>query len=62
MLGYVCKHEDHLVTTKQLCLEFKEIEEGIFPPRVEKDITIPPMKEYIQDLLKISLTKIVNTK
>jgi hypothetical protein len=38
------------------------MEEEIFSLWVKKDIMVPPMKEYIEEWLKISLTQIVNPK
>jgi hypothetical protein len=41
-------------------VECKEVEEDIFTLRVKQEITIPPIKDYIDDWLKNALEQIVN--
>jgi hypothetical protein len=60
LVTFVNDNEDHLSSVDQLHSEFKEIEEDIFSLRVKQDITIPPMKEYIDEWLKKLLQQIIN--
>jgi hypothetical protein len=58
----VNENEDHLSSIDQLHSKFKEIVDDIFSHRVRKYITIPPMKEYIDEWLKKTLQQIINPK
>jgi hypothetical protein len=60
LVTFVNENEDHLSTIDQLHVEFKEIEEDIFMLRVKKEITIPLIKEYINEWLKKLLQEINN--
>jgi hypothetical protein len=42
-------NEEHLSAIKQLSLEHKEIEVKIFSLQVKQEITIPPIKKYIEN-------------
>jgi hypothetical protein len=39
--------EDHLSTIDQILVECKEVEKDIFALQVKQEITIPPIKDYI---------------
>jgi hypothetical protein len=62
LVTFVNDNEDHLASVEKFHFEFKEMGEEIFSLLVKKDITVPPMKEYIEEWLKISLIQIVNSK
>jgi len=59
LVTFVNDNKDHLESIEQLWSELKEMEEEIFSLQVNKDITVPPMKEYIEEWLKKLLTQIV---
>ena len=62
LVTFVNDNEDHLASVENFHFQFKEMGEEIFSLLVKKDITVPPMKEYIEEWLKISLIQIVNSK
>jgi hypothetical protein len=56
----VNNNEDRIASVEQLHSRFKEIGEEIFSLKVKQDITISPIKQYIEECLKKSLAQIVN--
>ena len=62
MVTFVNNNEEHMTSIEKLHYEFEEIEEEIITLRVKKYIISMPMKDYIDERLKKSLTEIVNRK
>jgi hypothetical protein len=60
LVNFVNDNEDHLETIQELHSKCKAIEDEIFSCDVNKDITVPPLKEYIENWLKNSLSEITN--
>jgi hypothetical protein len=55
LVTFVNDNEEHLSAIEQLQVECKEVEEEIFMLQVKQEITIPPIKNYIDDLVKNTL-------
>jgi hypothetical protein len=47
LVTFVNDNEDHLSTIHQLQVECKEVEDDIFTLQVKQEITISPIKDYI---------------
>jgi hypothetical protein len=52
LVTFVNKNEDHSSIVDQVQLECKEVEEKIFTLQVKHEITIRPIKGYIDDWIK----------
>jgi hypothetical protein len=55
-------NEDHLSSIQELHFEFKAMQDEIFFLWVKQNITIPPLKEYIEEWLKSSLKQIIDPR
>jgi hypothetical protein len=55
------KNEDIEDTLHQLSLDLKELENELFETNTKQEITISPMREYIEQWLRKSLVKITKT-
>jgi hypothetical protein len=60
LVTFVNNNEDHFSVIDQVQLECKEVEEDIFTLRVKQEITIGPIKGYIDDWVKKAMEQIVN--
>jgi hypothetical protein len=60
LVNFVNDNEDHLALVQKFHSKFKLMEDEIFSLQVKKVITVPLMKDYIQERLKRSLKKITN--
>jgi hypothetical protein len=59
LVTFVNNNEDHLSVIDQVQLECKEVEEHIFALRVKQEITIRPMKIFIDNWIKNAMEQIV---
>jgi len=57
--SYVNKNEDIEATLHQLSMDFRDLESSLFDIKVRKEITVAPMRDYIENWLNKSLTKII---
>jgi len=58
LVNYVNKNEDIEDTLHQLLVDFRDYESTLFDIKVGEEITISPMKYYIENRLKWYLIKI----
>jgi hypothetical protein len=58
LVSYVNKNEDIEDTLHQLSIDFRDLESTLFDIKVRQEITIAPMRDYIENWLKNPLTKI----
>jgi hypothetical protein len=58
LVSYVNKNEDIEDTLHQLSIDFRYLESSLFDIKVRKEIIVAPMRDYIENWLKKSLTKI----
>jgi hypothetical protein len=58
LVWYVNKNEDIEDTLHQLSLDLRELENELFETKTKHEITVDPMREYIEQWLKKALFKI----
>jgi hypothetical protein len=58
LVSYVNKNEDIEDTLHQLSMDFRDMESSLFDIKVRQEIIVAPMRDYIENWLKKSLTKI----
>jgi hypothetical protein len=61
LVSYVNKNEDIEDTLHQISMDFKDLENSLFDIKVRKEIIVAPMRDYIKNWLKKSLTKIIES-
>jgi hypothetical protein len=59
LVSYVNKNEDIEDTLHQLSIEFRDFERTLFDIKFKQEITVTPMREYIENWLKQDLIKII---
>jgi hypothetical protein len=55
-------NEDHMSSIQELQSDFQEMQDYTFSLRVRKNITIPPLNEYIKECLYSSLKNITDPR
>jgi hypothetical protein len=61
LVHYVNKNDDIEDTLHQLTMEFKDLKKELFNIKVRQEITVAPMREYIENWLKNALIKITES-
>jgi hypothetical protein len=59
LVDYIHKNEDIEITLQQLSIEYRELESTMLEIRVRKEVNVAPMRESIENLLKLALIKII---
>jgi hypothetical protein len=58
LVSFINDNEDHMTSIQESCSECKTIEDELFSLRVKQNITISPLKDYIENWIKDVLNAI----
>jgi hypothetical protein len=59
LVEYVNRNEDIEITLQQLSIDYREIESTLFDIKVKQEVTISPLRDYIEKWLESTLIKII---